>query len=182
MRSYCFVDWRQATEGEGIEADLPEDAGYWVVAGPRGRKSVLVECDLSEEIYDQFQNKRVSDELEDLLDSARQYAPAFALMRRDAERKDFDSRTAFEGHLVESLQKHLGEQRQHPYFLAKVLVSQTGYKYAGTYYWIVGYRPDRVGHEISWVSHDFYVYQDSITELEADVAYLEQQFPRTRAQ
>ncbi|MGI4789693.1 MAG: hypothetical protein ACRYFS_12675 [Janthinobacterium lividum] len=176
MRSYYFVDWRQASEGEGIEADLPENAGYWVVASPRGRQSVLVECDLSEEIYDQLQEKRVSDQLEDLLNSARQYAPAFALMRRDAERKDFENRIAFECQLIESLHKHLGEQRQHPYFLAKALVSQTGYKYAGTYYWIVGYRPERIGHELSWVSHDFYVYQDSIADFEVDVTYLELAF------
>ena len=173
---YCFAGWRQATEGEGLEADLPENAGYWVMAEPRGTEYALVECDLSEEVYDQFQANRVSDKLADSLESGRQYAPALALMRRDARRKDFDNITAFQSLLIKSLEKHLGEQRQHPYFLAKVLVSEGPYKSAENYYWIVGYRPERVGHEISWVSHDFYVYQDSITEFEVDVSYLEKTF------
>ena len=147
------------------------------MAEPRGKECVLVECDLSEEIYDQFQDKRVSDELEDLLGSARQYAPAFVLMRRDADRTNFENQATFDRRLVEILQRHLGEQRHHSYFLAQALVSQTGYKYAGTYYWIMGYRPDRIGHEISWISHDFYVYQDSIADFDVDVPYLEQQFP-----
>ncbi len=176
MKMYCFASWRQASEGEGLEADLPENASYWVLAEPRGTECALVECDLLEEVYEQFKENRVSDQLTDLLESACQYAPALALLRRDARRKDFDNPAAFERHLIESLQKHLGEQRQHPYFLAKVIVSQTGYKSAGTYYWVVGYRPDRVGREINWVSHDFYVYQDSIAEFAVDAADLEQRF------
>jgi hypothetical protein len=176
MKMYCFAGWRQASDGEGLEADLPENIGYWVLAEPRGTECALVECDLSWEVYDQFKENRVSDNLADLLESARQYAPALALLRKDARRKDFDNPAAFEDHLIESLQKHLGEQRQHPYFLALALVSEGAYKSAGTYYWIVGYRPERVGHEVSWVSHDFYVYQDSITEFTVESADLELRF------
>ena len=80
--------------------------------------------------------------------------------------------------MIERLRHLLSRQRDYPHFLAEALKTELGYKYAGTYYWIVGYRPDRVGREINWVSRDFFIYQDSIAEFAVEAADLEQRFTR----
>ena len=173
MSMYCYVNWREASD-EGKEPDLPEEIGYLVLAEPcPGSDYVLVEVTCADE-YQPIMP--VSNELEDLLDAAKQYAPALAITRESISGKEPIDQKEFERLLIERLRHLLSEQRQHLYFLALALVSEGAYKSAGTYYWIVGYRPDRVGREINWVSRDFFIYQDSITEFAVEAADLERRF------
>ena len=173
---YCFVNWREAAD-EGKELDLPEDIGYGVLAEPyRNSDYALAQITCSGE-YQPILS--VSAELEDLLGAAEQYAPALAITRETLSRREEPiSPQEFERQLIERLQHLLRGQRDHPHFLAEALKTELGYKYAGTYYWIVGYRPDRIGREINWVSRDFFIYQDSIAEFAVESADLEQRFTR----
>ena len=60
-------------------------------------------------------------------------------------------------------------------FLARVSVSQTGYKYAGAYYWIVGRTKDKTG--VCWVSRDYFIYADPLSHFELSLSLLEERFP-----
>ena len=177
MKSYCFVGWRQAAYGREIDVDLPEDAGFLVLAQPHGNEYALIELELPSGETELPGAELVSEELASLLDSAHQYAPALAISRDQMQRVDCASRSQFSFLLASSLRAHLSGQRRSGYFLAQACKTESGYKYAGDYYWIVGYRPKLVGYEVEWVSRDFFVYQDSVTDFDVDVAYLEEAFP-----
>lgn len=114
----------------------------------------------------------VPDELWEMLATAESYAPAMALARNDMRRLQAASQTEFVEALMKSLRSHLAAQRDQRFFLALSRQTETGYRSAGSYYWIVGYRPDRQQREISWVSRDFYIYSDAVESFEVDVEHL----------
>lgn len=118
----------------------------------------------------------VSEELTELLNAAEHYVPALALTRTDVLQTEPARPAEFEHHLIDRLRHHLSGQRHHTYFLAEARVTRIGYKEAGSYYWIVGYRLSLAGHEVCWVSRDFYIHHDSIVDFDVDVACLERRF------
>ena len=171
---YCFVNWRETSDHK--EPDLPEGLGYLVLAEPyQDSDYVLLQISYADEYQPAMP---VSDELEDLLGAAEQYAPALAITRETISSEELIDQQAFERLLIERLRHLLGGQRDHSYFLVEALRTELGYKYAGTYYWVVGYHPNRAGREIDWVSRDFFIYQGGLAEFRVEVADLEQRFTR----
>lgn len=170
---YCFVNWRKTSGYK--ELDLPDNCGYSVLAEPSDESDYVL-AQVNHPLGCPPPVPPVSEELTELLNAAEQYAPALALTRADVRRREAAPQSEFEHHLSECLRHHLSEQRHQNHFLAAARVTQLDYKYAGMYYWIIGYQPNHVGHEVRWVSRDFYVYQDSVADFDVAAAYLEQRF------
>ncbi len=180
---YRFVPWRYNLEEEYYEPDLPEEV-KWELLADFTRSHLhdaiyLVRWD--EETPEPPGIRAVSDSLVKLLKSAEAYPPALAIARDVRFRKDFDDRSAEEAveEFTTTLRGELNHQRDRPFFLARALADPSGfvgYKTEGQYYWIVGYRPQRIGYEVSWVSRDYFVYQNPITDFDVDVAYLAERF------
>ncbi len=122
----------------------------------------------------------MSDELADLLEAAKQYAPALALTREWLAGQKPTARDTLQQALINRLRHALQRQPTAPYFMAQALVSEPGYKYEGTFYWVVGHRPTQPDAEVEWVSRDFFVYQDPLTHFDVDRAMLEEHFVKSR--
>ncbi len=174
---YCFIRWKR-TEA-GYAPDVPEGVGFLVLAEPArasdGPEFGLMECCLPEGCEESKGMYEVSDDLEELLDSAKAYPPALALMREDLAPDECPSEIEFARRLVERLIFHLQRQIRSPFLMAKAKRTEFGYKQAGGYYWIVGYKDESV----LWVSRDYQVYRDPLGDFELDVSEVERRFHGT---
>lgn len=165
---YYFIRWRHTKEG--YEPELPEDVPFMMLAEPGpasgGAEYALFECDLPEELEESGLISEVPDELSELLDSAKDYPPALALARDELNCDQSCSETDFAKILAHKLTYHLEKQIDSPFLMAKAKNSEVGYRYAGGYYWIVGY----TGEMVLWVSRDYHVYKDPVGEFELNLA------------
>jgi len=173
---YYFIHWRHTEEG--YVPDIPEDVSLVVLAEPgrasHGAEFALFKCRLPDE-YEGFRSANpVPNELAKLLDSAEDYPPALALAREDLEGEESWSEIEFSQKLTERLVFYLDRQIHSSFFLAKARRTEVGYKQAGGYYWIVGYK-DKL---VLWVSRDYQVYQDPLDDFELDSNEMERRFPR----
>jgi len=171
---YYFIHWRYTPEG--YEPALPHEVPFSMLAEPdqasRGAKFALFECDLLEGFEESDSISEVSSELSELLDSAKDYPPALALARDELKLEPHCSEIEFSNKLVERLNHHLQKQVKSPYFMAKAMSTETGYRHAGGYYWIVGCEGERV----LWVSRDYYIYRDALWDFELDMSEVEIRF------
>ncbi len=77
---FCFVNWKY--EEEAKSPAVPDDVGYTVIAEPSHTSEyALLECDLPYDFCGTAQIQQVSEQLTDLLESAKQFPPALAIMR-----------------------------------------------------------------------------------------------------
>ena len=172
---YYFVDWKQTDNG--YVPALPEGTSYCLVAAPAAAHTYgIFDARVDEDEYPDLKQQRVSQDLSDLLMAAEQYAPALAVARERVRKIECASREVFVETFAALIRQLLASQRESPYFMAMATRDEGSYKSAGTYYWIVGYRPDRVCHEVSWVSRDFFVYQNPVADFDCDRALLEERF------
>jgi hypothetical protein len=176
---FYFVDWKQTDSGTAPA--LPEGMSFALIAEPGGAETYgLFDIAVTGEAASALAIQAVSGDLELLLNSAEQYPPAIALARDQVGRLSGLTRAAFEEALASCLYDCLASQPESPFFLAAANRTQPGYKEAGGFYWIVDYRPACVGREISWVSRDYYVYQDALADFDCERKLLEERFPVPR--
>ena len=188
-KTYCLVNWKETPEGS--TPDLPEEIRWRLVADPpqkpRHRSEDLMNpkinysvflVDWPEEMPWPPEMEFVPEELTQLLDSAiYDYPPALAIARdRVRKPKEEISRSEFMKALANALRTLLEEQRNAPYFLAKVLNEEVGYKSVGEYCWIVGCREYGGRMNVSWVSGDCFVYGDPATHFDIDLDWLKERF------
>lgn len=173
---YYFIEWNHSETG--YSPDLPEGTGFLLIAEPgdTGTFGLFQVENLTETDIPHYRMEPVSQEMILLLQSAEQYPPALALAREKMRSVTGETPTRFSEILIESLHEHLANQHRSPYFLARSTRQETGYKNLGGYHWIVGYRPDRVGREISWVSQDYHIYHDKLEDFDCDRAFLNTRF------
>jgi hypothetical protein len=171
---YYFTDWEKTERG--YRPVLPENMGFLLLAQPQERTYGLFKVELSEKEAMTCQLEEVSDELEDLLTSAEHYPPALALARDKVRRVEGKTCAEFGEILAATLREYLSIQPESPFFLAEAKQTQAGFRYAGAYYWIVGYFPEDIGREILWVSRDFFIYQASLADFACDQAFLKSRF------
>ena len=176
--AFYFIDWIHTNDG--YHPCLPEGTGFLLLAEPAGEpKYALFSIGSidSDNVPDGVE--AVSFDLAKLLNSAIDYPPAMAIARAEVRRIHYASRAEFAADLAARLSVHLAAQKNSPIFLAKVVGSKTVYATPGRYYWIVNYRPNRKGHELSWVSDDYFVYSDPIDDFDVDPVELAARFPPT---
>ena len=108
----------------------------------------------------------MTEDLVGLLDSAiSRYPPALAVSRDKVLRSEEMSRSQFMEALAGFLRFYLNGQCNSPFFLARAIKEELGYKSAGRYYWIVGMGAGN-SPNVSWVSADFFVYQSPATDFD----------------
>ena len=152
------------------DKDLPNGDGTFALYSVSGQDGKI-----TPEVAAHHGLEAVSRELENLLWAAEQYPPALALARDEVSLVDCETRAALSDLLVARLRHHLAAQPHAPYFLAEATQIETGHKYAGGFYWIVGYNPTR--NRVAWVSSDFFVYSYPSSHFALDPALLAERFP-----
>jgi hypothetical protein len=171
---YYFIRWKHTKEG--YAPDIPEEISFLMLAesgrASKGAEFALFRCDLPDDYEKSEGITDVSDELVELLHSAEDYPPALALTRKDLESDESRSAIEFSKKLVGRLTFYLQEQAHSPFFMAKAKKTELGYRYAGGYYWIVGYK-DR---SVLWVSRDYIVYYALLDDFDVDASDIERRF------
>jgi hypothetical protein len=171
---YYLIRWKHTKQG--YTPDIPEDISFLMLAEPGracdGAEFALFRCNLPDDYEKPKGITEVSDELVDLLHSAEDYPPALALTREDLESDESRSAIKFSKKLAERLTFYLQEQAHSPFFMAKARRTELGYKHAGGYYWIVGYKDESV----LWVSRDYIVYDAPLDDFEVDASEIKLRF------
>jgi hypothetical protein len=171
---YYFIRWKHTKHG--YAPDIPKETSFLMLAEPgrasKGAEFALFRCDLPDDYEKSKGITDVSDELVELLHSAEDYPPALALTRKDLESDESRSAMEFSRKLAERLAFYLQEQAHSPFFMAKAKKTELGYKHAGGYYWIVGYK-DKL---VLWVSRDYMVYRAPLDDFDVDASEIELRF------
>jgi hypothetical protein len=110
-------------------------------------------------------------ELRTLINSARQYAPAFALARSQVERRrwpDGSTRNEVLEAFAERLRHHLEQQPHAKYVLARAKAAVCGYLSEGDFVWVL--QVSREPATALWVSDDYYTYRDPVAVFDLDAA------------
>jgi hypothetical protein len=161
---YCFLNYRPARDGEGLEPDCPDDVAFNLLADLR---------DIGWGIFDVDETARwnpdqlVSDELARLIESGKRYPPALALARGEVTLvfgDDRPERGEFARAYGLALRTHLARQHEAPYILAQALRSETGRLVQGEWYWVLEVSGSPTF--ASWVSDDFHVYENDMNDFD----------------
>ncbi len=166
---YCFVNWVDSPEG-GREPLLPEHDGFLLLADAgRDAPWAIFEVSFVDDDPSEVGLEEVPDDLCTLLDSAKAYSPAMAIAGEDMARRwkgKTPSRAEFAASYMESLRRVLRAQPESPYRLAEAIVDELGYLRKGEYAWILAY--NSVTYRVSWVSSDFQIYQNPVSDFDLD--------------
>ena len=139
---YLFADWKQTETGRR-SPDIPEGSGFSLLAMPGDNAAfgLFRTKYLSAEALSGHKAEPVSDELDELLQSAEDYPPALAIARAWMTKAKDKTRAEFSDILAAHLSELLAAQPQSPFFLARAIQADEAYKSVGGFYWIVGYTP-----------------------------------------
>lgn len=151
--SYCFMNYRPSSDDRAPVPDCPGAVAFLLLADLPGLDWGIFDVDdtgaWSPEIL-------VSEELSNLIESAKRYPPALGLAREEMEQvfgSHRPSQTEFEAAYATALRAHLSRQHEAPYVLARALRSESGHLNEGEWYWLleISGRPALA----TWVSADF---------------------------
>ena len=172
---YCFMNLRRSKEELGWEPDFPEGVDCLLLADCRPAKWALYEFRTNAATEDWTPESPISDELVALLESGKKFPPALALAR-DRVSEEFNdrepTREEFVTVLADSLCLHISRQPDAGYFLAPALRDAFGLC-KGEWYWILGIAQS-YPNVVRWVSSDFFVYENAITDFDFTKQQLEQ--------
>lgn len=191
---YYFVPWRRVPkaawadedEEDSLELDLPtgtysEPLGRLGYRGPgEGPHDDICLVRWPKNAPEPPGLRPVAGDLEKLLRAGRVYKPALAIANEVGSWTASGDPTKTEAEAVEkftnSLRYELDYQRERPFFLAEALQPcYIGYRYLGDYVWIIDYDPNRE-EQILWVTSDYELYSDVVTDFDVDVGYLAERF------
>lgn len=174
---YVLADWTMSEEG--ASPDLPEDCSFLNIAGSSSDQSfgLFRVSDRSDEHHDRLRSQTVPKSLSVLLESCRAYPPALAGAVQDLGPMPPEE---FVRVMELRLLDQLNGQRAKPYLLARSRVGELGYRAEGEFVWVVAYRPERIGREVTWVASDYKVYSDAIDSFDLDPSWLAARFSAER--
>lgn len=92
---FCFVKMIKSICGEGIVPDFPDHTSYTTITELETRSNTwgLYECDLQSEISS---CRKVSPELEELLESSKRFSPVLITAKERAENRKKDLKLSIE--------------------------------------------------------------------------------------
>jgi hypothetical protein len=159
----------------GFGPDLPDDYGFLCLSSidgeqPFGLYRVTVPRGGN------VDSLRAPRPLETLLASSGAYPPALAGAVRDVESLGSISRERFLVEMEASLRRRLDAQPRDRFVLARSRIDEVAYRSVGEYVWVVAYRPDRVGREVTWIADDYQVYADDIETFDLDPSWMATRF------
>jgi hypothetical protein len=161
---YCFMNYRPAREGHGLEPECPDGVDYLLLADLPGLGWGLFEIDLDDA---RFPAEGVSQELSALIESAKRYPPALALAREEMGQVFGDhlpAREEFAKAYGTALRVHLSRQHEAPYLLVEALKDEAGDLSRGEWYWVLGISGSPA--LASWVSDDYHVHKNGVNDFD----------------
>jgi len=170
---YYFLDWNKCQDEDGYEPSLPDGVGFWLVADNLGKRhswaifNVRIEEDCS--------LAKVSNKLRNLLDSAMRFPPAFAISRALMEtdsKKNIYTKEEYDKKYQDIIRNTIEECRTKKYVFAQAKRNEVGYVNSGEYYWLLKIVKNG-GAMVSWVSDDYYIYENPISYFELTVLEIE---------
>ncbi len=169
------MNLRAARDGDGYAPDFPEGVSYALLADCESASWGLYEFAQDETNEDWSPQRPVSDALAACIESGMRYPPALALARDDLARM-FSNREPtkdeFAARYAESIRSRLASQRDAGFLLAPAVREEPGYLTKEEWYWVLRVSesdPDLV----EWVSGDFYVYSNAVTDFDLTEQQLE---------
>ena len=161
---YCFLNHRPAADDHDADPDCPEGVAFVLLADLPGLEWGIYEV---EEHHGWSPETAVSDDLTNLIESAKRYPPALALAREemvDVYGDGHPGQSDFARAYGTALQTHLAKQYEAPHVLARALRGQAGYLTEGEWYWVLEISGSPV--LAAWVSADFHIYNSDIGEFD----------------
>ncbi|MDH5729356.1 MAG: hypothetical protein OEZ58_10220 [Gammaproteobacteria bacterium] len=168
---YHFADLINEKD-DGKEPDIPECTISFIAKYPSSLESTWCLCDsiFDTDDVDSLMLETVCDELVVLLDSAKLYAPAYALAFSKVNSIWPQTKKEYEQNLINALREQLQDQSVNGFFLCESKHQETGFLSKGEFVWVVKYIPEI--KEILWVSLDYEIYQDPISKFILDESSL----------
>ena len=163
---YHFVDLIDSNDVEGAkEPDIPGCVISFRAKYPSSLESTWCFCDSVFDADDVrlLDLEKVSDELTILLDSAKSYAPAYALSFSTVNSIWPQTKKEYEHNLINALRDQLQKQSENGFFLCEAKFQEAGFLSKGEFVWVVKYIPEI--KEILWVSSDYEIYQDPMSKF-----------------
>ncbi|MDH5218495.1 MAG: hypothetical protein OEX19_12405 [Gammaproteobacteria bacterium] len=170
---YHFADLINSADLEdGKEPDVPACVISYQAKYPSSLESTWCFCDstFDAEDIDSLNIESVSDELAVLLDSAKLYAPAYALAFSEVNSIWPQTKKEYEQNLINALKEQLQKQNENGFFLCESRLHETGYLSKGEFVWVVKYIPEI--KEVLWVSSEYEIYQDPVSKFILDESSL----------
>ncbi len=171
---YVLANWTKTDEGFGPA--LPEHIDFVLLAepsSPQGERGVgLFECEPIDNVSKHSAITVVPKELSELIDSAKDYPPALAFARRRIKIGKSKTKRQFLTAYIKTLRELLSAQKSSPYLLVRAVKDEIGYKSAGGFYWVVGYK----NRKVKWVSRDYHIYEDSVAHFHVSAKEMERRF------
>jgi hypothetical protein len=169
---FCFLEYRPASDREGRTPDCPEEIGFLLLADHPGLQWGIFHVERSEEWSPP---DPVGEDLERLIVSGKRYPPALALARYEVRQVFGDHCPSLEDFARAygvALRHHLSQQPESPYVLAQALKDEVGYLDEGEWYWVL--RVSGSPPVASWVSGDFHVYNNDMSDFDLTGQQLKQ--------
>jgi len=69
------------------------------------------------------------------------------------------------------LKQQLSQQKNDQFLLVEAITEESGYLYKGEFVWVIRFFPET--NEVLWVSDDFYLYRNSITDFKVTTEWLQ---------
>lgn len=152
---------------EGFEPDLPDYVTGFISVSPNNPDCKWCLCDSEIDLDyegDFAALEVVSNELDVLLFSAKAYPPALAISLSEANSICPITKNEYQALLASLIKKNLRHQASSNYILCEVLIGQVGYLTKGEFVWIISYEAEK--ETVQWVSDDFYIYSDHISNFD----------------
>lgn len=182
---FCFVNYRRVKDKFPVseeeefyfEPDLPDEIDYSDLSSFIELNTGLFEIStFVDEIPQNYKIESVSDELETLLYSAKDYPPALAMMRVHLRKENVTTKNEIQLEAKKVLINFLDNQRKSPFFLAKSIETDDFERREGGYHWIVGYSKDNNQTKVKWIGWDYHIYEAPIEHFDIDLNDLENRF------
>lgn len=168
----CFVKMRH-NKRPGWRPDLPKNCGFLLLADARGLHWGIYKLSTNQDLSSNPNVVPVSNTLRTLVHSAKMYPPAMALARDYLSRKFANrkpTRMQFERAYASTLRNHLKYQDKARFRLVEAVADEVGYLTRGGFYWAVRY--DEATKCVSWVSDDFFIYRNPVTDFKINPSVL----------
>lgn len=162
--AYCFLNYRPAKDGDGLEPDCPDDVAFILLADLPGSGWGIFEVNATDRWSP---DQLVSAELAALIESGKRYPPALGLASGEVALvfgDDRPDRGEFAKAYGLAVRTHLARQHEAPYILAQALKNQTGRLVQGEWYWVLTVSGSPT--VASWVSDDFHVYENDMNDFD----------------
>jgi hypothetical protein len=168
---YYLVDYGPTSHGAAPA--LPPGVGFLLMAGPGynppwGIFSCSTEVAPSEHVHP------LPEDVLRTIWAAEHYPPALALAR-DTITGEFEgrlpTREVFAARYAELLREHMRQQPEAGYLFTEATGDEPGYLTRGMFYWVLLYSAET--GLVSWVSSDYFVYQNSSSDFALEYSQLE---------